>query len=210
MNIITSLYIIVGSFSISSITAYLICYFNNYPFINPSLTYETKRHKINEYIRNAPILILQSTSLMYIVSNNIIPYGQHTWMESFYTILKYFVFIEAIYYAYHRFIHKYFYTYIHKKHHTNVIVYPIDTFYLTELDDLASIVSIGLPVVFIKISALEQIFILYVYITSSYLSHSQLFWHHHSIHHQLLYYNYCILFPIFDIIFGTYKYTILS
>jgi sterol desaturase/sphingolipid hydroxylase (fatty acid hydroxylase superfamily) len=206
MNIITSLYIIVGSFSFSSVTAYLICYFNNYPFINPQLEDETKRRKINEYIRNVPILIFQSTGLMYIVSDNIIPYGQHTWIESCLKILKYFVFIEAIYYAYHRFIHKYFYTYIHKKHHRNVIVYPIDTFYLTELDDLASIVSIGLPVVFIKITALEQIFILYLYITSSYLSHSELYWSHHSIHHKLLNYNYCILFPIFDIIFGTYKY----
>ena len=206
MNIITSLYIIVGSFSFSSVTAYLICYFNNYPFINPQLEDETKRRKINEYIRNVPILIFQSTSLMYIVSDNIIPYGQHTWIESCLKILKYFVFIEAIYYVYHRFIHKYFYTYIHKKHHRNVIVYPIDTFYLTELDDLASIVSIGLPVIFIKITALEQIFILYLYITSSYLSHSELYWSHHSIHHKLLNYNYCILFPIFDIIFGTYKY----
>jgi lathosterol oxidase len=207
MNIITSLSIIVGPFSISTITAYLICYLNNYPFINPYLSNETNSYKINKYIRNVPILIFQSTSLMYIVSDNIIPYGQHTWIETFYTILKYIIFIEAIYYSYHRFIHKYFYTYVHKKHHTNVIVYPIDTFYLTELDDLASIVSIGLPVVFVKISALEQIFILYLYITSSYLSHSELFWHHHSIHHELFTYNYCILFPIFDIIFGTYKYS---
>ena len=204
---ITSLSIIVGSFSISSVSAYIICYFNNYPFINPELPYETKLMKWKEYIRNVPILILQSSSLMYIVSGNIIPYGQHTWTETFYTILKYFLFIEAIYYSYHRFIHKYFYTHVHKKHHTNVIVYPIDTFYLTELDDIASIVSIGLPVVFIKISALEQVFILYVYITSSYLSHSELFWRHHSIHHKLLNYNYCILFPIFDIIFGTYTYS---
>jgi sterol desaturase/sphingolipid hydroxylase (fatty acid hydroxylase superfamily) len=175
MNIITLLYIIVGSFSVSSITAYLTCYFNNYPFINPELEYEIKRSKINEYIRNIPILILQSTSLMYIVSDNIIPYGQHTWVESLLTILKYFLCIEAIYYSYHRFIHKYFYTYIHKKHHTNVIVYPIDTFYLTELDDIASIASIGLPVVFIKISALEQIFILYVYITTSYIHNKSKF-----------------------------------
>ena len=114
MNFITSLYIIVGSFSVSSVTAYLICYLNNYPFINPKLEYEIKCRKIIEYIRNVPILIFQSTSLMYIVSDNIIPYGQNTCLESFLTILKYFLFIEAIYYSYHRFIHKYFYTYIHK------------------------------------------------------------------------------------------------
>ena len=204
MNLLISISIIVGTFTVSTLSAYLICYLNNYPFINPALTNEEKNNKLNEYIRNVPLLVFQSTSLMYIVSDNIIPYGQHTWLESGCLITAYCVLIEAIYYAYHRFIHKYFYVNVHKKHHTNVIVYPIDTFFLTELDDLASILAIGLPVVFIKISAVEQMLILYVYITSSYLSHSNLYWSHHNIHHRFMKCNYCILFPVFDIIFGTY------
>lgn len=203
---INSIYIILGSFTMSSITAYVLCYINNYPFINPHITKEERVIKINDYIKNIPILLCQSTSLMYIVSGNIIPYEQHTYMDSCLAIMSYCFLIELFYYIYHRFIHKYYYGYIHKKHHTNVIVYPIDTFFLTNLDDLASIVAIGYPITFIKITALEQTFILYLYITSSYLSHSELYWRHHSIHHKLLKYNYCILFPIFDIIFGTYKY----
>jgi len=87
----------------------------------------------------------------------------------------------------------------------NIIVYPFDSFYLTDLDDLASIISIGMPIIFINVSLYEQILIFYIYITSSYLSHSELYWSHHSIHHKLLNCNYCILFPIFDIIFGTYR-----
>jgi len=76
---------------------------------------------------------------------------------------------------------------------------------VTELDDLASIISIGMPIIFVNISVYEQMIILYIYITTSYLSHSELYWSHHSIHHKLLNYNYCILFPIFDVIFGTYR-----
>jgi sterol desaturase/sphingolipid hydroxylase (fatty acid hydroxylase superfamily) len=205
MNILTSLSIIVGTFSISTISAYLICYLNNYPFISPKLTNVEKVTRLYEYIKNVPVLIFQSTSFMYIVSGNIIPYGQHTWLESGYSISFYCLLIEAIYYTYHRFIHKYYYIDVHKKHHTNIIVYPIDTFFLTGLDDLASIIAIGLPIVFIKISVVEQIFILYLYITCSYLSHSDLYWRHHSIHHRFMKYNFCILFPIFDIIFGTYN-----
>jgi sterol desaturase/sphingolipid hydroxylase (fatty acid hydroxylase superfamily) len=113
--------------------------------------------------------------------------------------------IEANYYIYHRIIHKYYYANVHKKHHTNIIVYPFDTFYLSGLDDLASIISIGSPVILINISVYEQIIILSLYITTSYLSHSELYWSHHSIHHKLLNYNYCILFPFFDILFGTYN-----
>lgn len=205
MNILFSFGVIVTTFSFSTITAFVICYVNNCPFINPTFTNEERITRFNEYISNVPLLIFQSTSLMYIVSDNIIPYGKHSWIETLYSICLYCLLIEAIYYAYHRFIHKYYYTNVHKKHHTNIIVYPFDTFFLTELDDLASIVSIGIPIIFINISVCEQIIILYIYITSSYLSHSELYWSHHSIHHKLLNYNYCILFPIFDIIFGTYR-----
>jgi sterol desaturase/sphingolipid hydroxylase (fatty acid hydroxylase superfamily) len=205
MNLFISFGIIVTTFSFSTLTSFAICYVNNYPFINPTFSNEERMTRINEYLRNVPVLIFQSTSLMYIVSDNIIPYGKHNWIESFYSICLYCLFIEANYYIYHRIIHKYYYKNVHKKHHTNIIVYPFDTFYLTDLDDLASIISIGMPIVFINISVYEQIFILYMYITSSYLSHSELYWSHHSIHHKLLNYNYCILFPIFDIIFGTYR-----
>jgi len=205
MNILISFGIIVSTFSISTITSYLICYANCYPFINPNFSNEERITRINEYIKNVPLLILQSTGLMYIVSDNIIPYGQHSWLESLYSICLYCLLIELNYYIYHRIIHKYYYVDVHKKHHTNVIVYPFDTFFLTDLDDFASIVSIGMPIIFINISVFEQIIILYMYITTSYLSHSELYWSHHSIHHKLLNCNYCILFPIFDIIFGTYQ-----
>ena len=205
MNIISSICIVSGAFSISTLTAYLICYFNKHPFFNPTITDEERDIQINEYFKNVPILILQSGSLMYIVSDNIIPYDQHTGFQSLYTIALYSVYIEAIYYTYHRLVHKYGYSYIHKKHHKNVIVYPFDTFYLTGIDDFASIISIGIPVVFIQLTLLEQFIILYTYITSSYLSHSELFWSHHSIHHRFRKYNFCILFPIFDVLFGTYK-----
>jgi sterol desaturase/sphingolipid hydroxylase (fatty acid hydroxylase superfamily) len=205
MDILLSFFVIVSTFSMSTITAFLICYANNHPFMNPTFSNEKRLSRINEFLKNAPLLIFQSTVLMYIVSDNIIPYEQHTWFESLYVLCLYCVVIEALYYIYHRFIHKYYYVNVHKKHHSNVIVYPFDTFFLTDLDDLASIISIGTPIILINISVYEQIIILYVYITSSYLSHSELYWSHHSIHHKLLKYNYCILFPIFDIIFGTYQ-----
>lgn len=205
MNILLSFAVIITTFTFSTITSFLICYASSYPFMNPTFSNEKRMTRINEYIRNAPLLIFQATGLMYIVSDNIIPHGRNNWIESIYSISLYCVLIEATYYIYHRLIHKYYYANVHKKHHTNIIVYPFDTFFLTELDDLASIISIGIPIIFINISVYEQIIILYLYITSSYLSHSELFWSHHSIHHKLLNYNYCILFPIFDVIFGTYR-----
>jgi len=205
MNLFISFGIVASTFAISTITSFFICYANNYPFINPTFSKEEIITRINEYIRNVPLFIFQSTGLMYIVSDNILPYGKHTWFESLSSMCVYSILIEANYYVYHRMIHKYYYANVHKKHHANIIVYPFDSFYLTSFDDLASIVSIGMPIIFINLSLYEAMFILYLYITASYLSHSELYWSHHSIHHKLLNYNYCILFPIFDIIFGTYR-----
>lgn len=85
MNIFISFGVIVSTFTISTITSFLICYINNYPFINPTFSNEGKISKI----RNIPLLIFQSTGLMYIVSDNIIPYGQHTWFESLYSMCLY-------------------------------------------------------------------------------------------------------------------------
>jgi sterol desaturase/sphingolipid hydroxylase (fatty acid hydroxylase superfamily) len=205
MNLFISFGVIASTFAISTITSFFICYANNCSFINPTFSKEERMSRINEYIRNVPLFIFQSTGLMYIVSDNILPYEKHTWFESLCSMCVYCILIEANYYVYHRMIHKYYYAYVHKKHHANIIVYPFDSFYLTSLDDLASIVSIGMPIIFINLSLYEAMFILYLYITASYLSHSELYWSHHSIHHKLLNYNYCILFPIFDIIFGTYR-----
>lgn len=61
MNILVSFGVIVSTFSISTITSFLICYVNNYPFINPTFSNEEKITRINEYIRNVPLLIFQST-----------------------------------------------------------------------------------------------------------------------------------------------------
>lgn len=172
--------------------------------VNPKMKHEKLIDRLFDLSKNIPLLLFQSVSFMYFISDNFIPYGQHSWLESYYTMILYSLMAEANYYVYHRLIHSYYYVEIHKKHHKNVIVYPFDTFYFTQLDDFALITSLGLPVVFVKMSMLEHVFILYVYITCAYLSHSNLFWSHHFIHHRIPHSNFCILFPVFDILFGTY------
>ena len=205
MNFLYSFSIIIGTFSISTFTAYCICAYNNYPFVNPKMKHVIRIDRLTDIAKNVPSLLIQSVGMMFMVSDNIIPYGQHTWIESCKTMIVYCLITEANYYVYHRFIHAYYYVSIHKKHHENVIVYPFDSFHLTQLDDISLVVSLGLPLVFIQISTVEHFLMLYMYITSAYLSHSELFWQHHSIHHRFLHSNFCILFPVFDILFGTYR-----
>lgn len=206
MHLIHSICIIAVSFSVSVMTTLLICCIYNVPCVNPRYNSEKRFERINEIGKNMSISMLQSVGILYFVSDNIIPYREHyNVLESMFSIIQICIFIEANYYVYHRIIHKYCYTEVHKKHHENVIVYPFDAFFLTEIDEFVFMVSLLSPTAFIKISMIEQSFILYVYVTSSLVSHSDLFWKHHYVHHKLPCCNYCLLFPIFDVLFRTYK-----
>jgi sterol desaturase/sphingolipid hydroxylase (fatty acid hydroxylase superfamily) len=207
MSIFVSLQKIFETFIISSLSAYFICKCINKPFINPIYSKE----KVIEYMKEmAPstIVILTESTLFhnYISSNVLLPTNAHTGLQSIHYCLLYSCFIELFYYVYHRGVHnKYLYALIHKKHHQNTIVYPFDTFYLGYIDDLSLTGCFQLPFLFIEITEFELFVVLYIYITMSYLSHSNYIYSHHYIHYTYLYCNFCILNPVFDMLFGTYK-----
>ena len=198
--------IIVHPFIFATLTAIAICYYFKYPFISPKYSIVKISERLSEMSKGIPILLTQSVLFTYMAYPNIQPNLFHTEIESFWSIVLYSLLIEANYYAYHRWIHSSkYYSLVHKKHHQITDVYPFDTFFLTYFDDLALVLSLGLPLFVIKVTYIEQFLVLYLYITSSYLSHSNLFWKHHSLHHKHIHCNYCILFPVFDILFHTYR-----
>ena len=198
--------IIVHPFICATLTAIAICQYFKYPLISPKYSIAKISERLHEISRGIPVLLGQSVIFTYIAYPYIRPNYIHTEIESIWAMVMYSLLIEANYYAYHWWIHhSQYYALVHKKHHQVVKTYPFDTFFLTYLDDLALVVSLGLPLFVIQITYIEQFFILYLYITCSYLSHSNLFWKHHSIHHMHIQCNYCILFPIFDILFHTYR-----
>ena len=204
----SSLFMInIGVFSLSTCSAYIICVLCNQPFINPKYSTDliTTRMK---YARNTIAIVLtQSLMTTSFFIDKINSENHHTWFQMGMNICTYSVFIELFYYIYHRGVHSYpsLYQLIHKNHHTNHDVFPFDTFYLTTFDSIGLIVSLGLPLTYLSVSFFELNTVLYIYLTSSYLSHSRLFYDHHHIHHKRMNYNYCILVPIFDILFQTYQ-----
>jgi sterol desaturase/sphingolipid hydroxylase (fatty acid hydroxylase superfamily) len=91
-------------------------------------------------------------------------------------------------------------------HHENIDVYPFDTFYMTKTDSFFLVSSLGAPILFLHLNYFELVFVLYVYITAAYFEHSKEFiLSHHATHHKLIFCNFCILNPVFDIMFGTYR-----
>ena len=207
-DFIYSLFIInIGVFSLSTVTAYLICAFFKQPFINPKYSNDLITVRISEARNTVVIVLTQSVITTSFLVQKIESVKNHTWFQTGMIICTYSIFIELFYYIYHRGVHSYPYLYqlIHKQHHNNHDVFPFDTFYLTTFDSMGLIVSLGLPLTYLPVSYFELNTVIYIYLTSSYLSHSRLFYDHHHIHHTLINYNYCIFLPIFDILFQTYR-----
>ena len=196
-----------GVFGFSTLTAYVICNIYNQPFINPNYSIETITTRLKDGVTTVVVILTKSFITTSFLIYKIESVKNHTWFQTGMTICTYTVFIELFYYVYHRGVHSHPFVYklIHKKHHINHDVYPFDTFHLTTFDSMGLIISLGLPLTFLSVSYFELNTVLYIYLTSSYLAHSKLFYDHHYIHHTLINYNYCIFLPIFDILCKTYK-----
>jgi len=207
MDLVLSAKIILGSFSASTATTIFVCWVTNSPFMKPTQTKFEFYSNISRVVKSTAEILLQSVVIYSFLVNRLIDDKSHTLIESASNILKYSVVTEFVYYIYHRVIHrKYYYKDIHSMHHESIIVYPFDTFYMTRIDSFFLILALGAPFFFVRMNFFENFTSLYIYSTAAYLEHSTIYFTHHTKHHRLLFCNYCIVNPIFDLLVGTYKY----
>jgi len=206
MNLVLSTKLILGTFSASTLTTFLICNTYNVPFFNPNHNIYQFYESIQRVIPSVLSILAQAIFVNSFLISSFIEDKPHTIFQNMENILKYSIIAEFIYYIYHRFMHtKEYYKSIHSMHHENIEVYPFDTFYMTKLDSLFLISSLGTPFLILRMNYFENIAALYIYITAAYLEHSNIVLMHHAKHHKLMFCNFCILNPIFDLLVGTYK-----
>jgi sterol desaturase/sphingolipid hydroxylase (fatty acid hydroxylase superfamily) len=192
----------VGSFS----TFLFMCYITKTHLWNREYTVEKINHKINVFVSNTVVgfteaVLITDTLLTFRFVRNV----PHTWIHSIFNMSLYIVLVEALNYVYHRLMHTpYFFKRIHYKHHEDRSVYPIDTFYMTFLDVSLNVLVLAIPVLFLRMNVMEYSIMTYFYVTGEFLAHSNILSNHHLIHHWKVKGNYCILFPIFDVLFGTH------
>jgi sterol desaturase/sphingolipid hydroxylase (fatty acid hydroxylase superfamily) len=204
-DLLGSIQILGGVLFMSTFTSYVICKFYNYPFINPEYTVEKIYNRSKTMVTNIFII---STETVFLTTNILYPRldeRTHSLTHSTVNILLYLFYVELFYYTYHLWIHKNsLYKYVHADHHLSLDVYPFDTFYINLYDYQFLILSLGVPLIIVKVNMMEHILTLYYYLTYSYLTHSKILCDHHHIHHKRFVYNFCLSIPIFDILFGTY------
>jgi sterol desaturase/sphingolipid hydroxylase (fatty acid hydroxylase superfamily) len=157
--------IITGIFTTATLTSYTICKIYDYPFYNPKMNEHQFLKKINVIANLSFFILLESILLSKYIFYNFIEDMPHSYLKNIINISFYSMCIELLYYSYHRIIHhKYFYKYIHSKHHENIEVYPLDTFYFGYFDSNFLILSFGIPIMFMRLNFFEHIFTLYIYI----------------------------------------------
>jgi sterol desaturase/sphingolipid hydroxylase (fatty acid hydroxylase superfamily) len=200
-----SIQILGGVLFMSTFTSFIICKIYNYPFINPEYSVEKIYNRSKTMVTN---LFIITSETVFLTANILYPrldQQPHSLIHTTSNIFLYVLCVELFYYTYHIWIHKNpLYKYIHADHHLSLDVYPFDTFYINLYDYQFLILSLGVPLMIVKVNMMEHILTLYYYLTYSYLTHSKLLGEHHHIHHKKFVYNFCLSIPIFDILFGTY------
>ena len=191
-----------GSFS----TFLLMCYITKTHLWNREHSSEKINHKIRVFFSNSVLGFTEAVLITdTLLTFRMVQFVSHTWIQSGVNMSLYIVLVEGMNYAYHRLMHTpYFFKRIHYKHHEDRSVYPIDTFYMTFLDVSLNVLVLAIPVLFLRMNVMEYSMMTYFYVTGEFLAHSNILTNHHLIHHWKVKGNYCILFPIFDVIFGTY------
>ena len=190
-------------FSLAITSSYAVCLISNYPFYNPKLTQKQLIDNLldssfNLSIIATEVILFASLYYPYLDSEN------HGLIRTFSNVIEYSFWIELFYYSYHRFLHiSNWYSIIHAKHHTNLIVYPLDTLDISILDSTGMILTLVAPLWFVDVNLAEHNFIMYIYLTGSFLSHSKLLSSRHVNHHKKFKCNFSFLFPIFDYACGT-------
>ena len=205
-TIIFSTKFVIGIFSASTLSAFLVCFYNNVYFFNP-LQNRYQFIKQGQKIYYTLSSVLGKTIIIYsVLLNRMIDNKIHNIVQTTYNIALYSIIAEFFYYLYHRAIHSaQYYKEYHSNHHERVDIYPFDTFYIDKIDAMFLLGTIHTPLLFIRFNYYELGLCLYLYITFAYLAHSNFFTKQHVNHHKLLVCNYCILNPIFDIICRTYR-----
>ena len=198
-------------FSFATISAKWICDFYDQPFYNPKYNepmYGTVWEAVGKkYIRPLFPAFLSTIAITTIAMRFVDVFAPHGWLRNIENFMFYVIYVEICYYGYHQWMHtKPMYKWIHSKHHENIVVYPIDAFYIGFIDATSYFLILNIPVVLIKMNLFEYVLFQYIYICFNFISHSNLAGSHHAAHHRLFNCNFCLLFPIFDFMFDTMRF----
>jgi len=192
----------------SGLTAFLMCKLSNQSFFNVQLySHKYLLDKMNTVTSVGTQVLVNYNVIYFVLARH---YLHEDCIEIHLRIfqnIKFIFLLELIAYIYHRLSHKipYLYNKQHSVHHRNIEIYPIDFLDFDITDNIAQTLYIHLPLYFVPMNQNDYSLIYYIYATCAFLIHSNIITDHHIIHHKFFKYNYSLLIPMFDMLFGTYR-----
>ena len=181
--------------------SYAVCKLYNTPFFNPV---QRQEDKMNHIIDSIPISGGVYTFVYMIYSQHFLNFERKSSLKSTNDIIMYILCLEFLFYLYHRAAHtSTLYKKIHSQHHLNVVVYPIDYVDTNLLETTIIILVKNIPLALVRLHYYEYYFVYLLYSAGGFLTHSSRFTKFHSTHHKSFKTNFCNLFPIYDVVFGT-------
>lgn len=207
-SVIESFLTIASIFAFSTLTAYAICKVTRTNFINPDYSKSLIETRLKEMGQSVLGVLIPSSCIMYMLKDGLLRSSSHSNFQTFSNISMMVLITEGTFYIYHYSVHKFVsYISIHRYHHSVTNIYPFDTFHVTNLDEISLMLSLVAPRLFLTLTFFEVYATLWLYITGAYLVHSKELVKTHYYHHLYYNCNYCILFPIYDVIFGTFRWS---
>ena len=188
----------------STFTAFIICKLANKPFMNPQL-YNSSY--IIDKLSNSCNVLVQYTFNYNIIYFAFVQYNLQDSTSRVLQNIQYILVLEFSAYWIHRLSHSitYIYKNCHSHHHNHHSIYPVDFLQVDYIDNAMHVLYMSLPLYFVPINNFDYSVIYYMYTIGGFLIHCDILSRDHIVHHKMFKYNFCVLFPIFDIIFGTYK-----
>jgi hypothetical protein len=182
-----------GVFIYSSLLTYSICKFSRLPYSN-----------VNSADNNVVLNLINSTMISAVFAG-LLDIRAHSILSSIYCITMHAIMVEFVYYFIHRSAlhHPYFYDWFHKDEHIKPLVCPGDTLFMNPYDFTAHMVSMHLPLLFLRANYGEYFVVMLFFLTAKHFEFTNMFYDHHLSHMSNPTASFCVVFPVFDFFYDT-------
>jgi len=171
-----------------------------YPYILYIIINYIPNNIFIEFINNIGLIIISHNFILLTHSMDAFVKQDLFILLRIWNIFKYILLLEFFAYTYHRIVHSPIFSNFHK-HFLDTNMNIKHYFITSKTDIIARTLCFHLPIRLVSITYNEFMVVYMFYIYFGYTSYMRNFYNIHIVTKK---YNYSLLFPIYDVLFGTY------
>jgi len=177
-----------------------IIHIHIYPYILYIIVHYIPNNIYIQFINNIGLVIILHNFILLIHSMDAFITSELFILLRIWNICKYILLLEFVAYIYHRFVHSPVFSNFHN-HSLDSNLYIKHYFITSKPDIIARTLCFHLPIRMVSITYNDFMGVYMFYIYMEYTNYMRNFYNIHIVTKK---YNYSLLFPIYDVLFGTY------